>query len=858
MRMSNTLARITMLRMAMRITLVVIAVSLFSYYHFKEKLEDGIKTHLHSFTKQRALDEGKELKYLDHKLTLIREEFVERYERLEGSEPSGLFDQYFVMNSDGSAYVRSEYFTGTSGPLGTMHAGYSGGIDKVYPLTSDHRLRLILSMQMLMDHGHSLVMPATAMTPVLSAFSDFYFYLPEKDLLVYWPDIPWYPDYKANFDLASQGDFSKTIDLKLPLKQRDRLWTSVYMDEAVGVWMVSFTMPIDYKNRVIAGLGADISLHDINQRLTNNVFEGTTNFVIRKDGMLIAAPTLEKQLIAKKGKYNLGKDGDKSLKDLFAVITANPDKEILDDTANDRLIAISRIDGPNWLLVSVYPKSLMISNVVDTAFFVLLMGLLSLLIEVIVLYRVLKKQISVPLKQFIEASDKISKGDLSPEVTGQLPTNRMDEIGFLAESFKTMVQQLAQRNSELSEYQEHLEGVVKSRTLELSVAKIKAEQANVAKSQFLANMSHEIRTPMNAVLGFTELLEKSDGLSDDQRVFVHAIKSGGKNLLQIINDILDLSKIEAGKMQIKPVTFDMVSFLEDIKNVFDESVKTKGIELKILYPSDMPPTWTMDDLRLRQIMFNFISNAIKFTEHGSICVKVTINSNDVVKKLLDVTISVIDTGIGIASQNLDKVFQDFEQSDEQDSKKYGGTGLGLAISQKLAIAMGGEITLQSELGKGSQFSVHFPTVAYDAFRMNDQSVLKEKTFNFEPATILLVDDIYLNLLLIRSRLLKYPFKLLEAKNGEEALEKLAVHKVDLILLDLQMPVMDGYELKRRLLENEAYKDIPVIGLTAAVLETDMAKLEGLGFDAVLGKPLSNDELLHGLSQFIGCTKNENS
>jgi two-component system sensor histidine kinase EvgS len=199
--------------------------------------------------------------------------------------------------------------------------------------------------------------------------------------------------------------------------------------------------------------------------------------------------------------------------------------------------------------------------------------------------------------------------------------------------------------------------------LEISLLKlkVKAEQANVAKSQFLANMSHEIRTPMNAVLGFAELLEKSEGLNSEQQGYLRSIKSGAKGLLQIINDILDLSKIEAGKLQIKLEPFDMRLFMEDLKSIFAPLSQTKGIEFYIQYPKDMPPTWIMDELRLRQILFNLIGNAFKFTDIGSVTVSLIVNHYKKEEELLNVTLNVIDTGIGIASKDIGKVFQDLNK-----------------------------------------------------------------------------------------------------------------------------------------------------------------------------------------------------
>ncbi len=410
-------------------------------------------------------------------------------------------------------------------------------------------------------------------------------------------------------------------------------------------------------------------------------------------------------------------------------------------------------------------------------------------------------------------------------------------------------------NGQMAIYSQ-LRNINDMKNLEASLIKLKlkAEQANVAKSQFLANMSHEIRTPMNAVMGFTEMLEASEGLSHEQLGYVKSIKTGAKSLLQIINDILDLSKIEAGKLQIKAQPFNIIHFLEEIRTVFATSIHNKGLTFTIEVPQNMPVIWVMDDVRLRQILFNLIGNAIKFTDTGGITVALILDTFDQENQLIDVTLKVIDTGIGISSNDRNKVFDDFEQSDGQDTRKYGGTGLGLAITKKLSALMGGDIHLKSELGTGSEFSVSFKRVPYETTPIIETSVAKEVIYTFKPATILSVDDVELNLLLIRNRLSKYPFEIIDAANGEEALKKLQLHRIDLILLDLQMPVMDGYALKQRLNENPEFNTIPVIALTAAVSDVDKQKLEGLKFNSVLSKPLSNEELLHGISQFLPCSQ----
>jgi CheY-like chemotaxis protein len=359
---------------------------------------------------------------------------------------------------------------------------------------------------------------------------------------------------------------------------------------------------------------------------------------------------------------------------------------------------------------------------------------------------------------------------------------------------------------------------------------------------------------MNAVLGFTELLENSEDLNMAQISYLKSIKSGAKSLLQIINDILDLSKIEAGMLTIDNKEFDMRALIEEIKSVFQPVIFDKNLQFNLHYPSDMPNIWVLDEVRLRQILFNLLSNAIKFTDKGIISLEIHVHQIDQEERIANITLIVTDTGIGIAAHEQDKIFNNFEQSYQQDNRKYGGTGLGLAISEKLATAMDGKISVESELGRGSRFKIHFPALKFDYSKAINKNDEKDVHYDFCNAKILSVDDVDLNLMLVRARLDPFPFEIIEAMNGIEALEQLAIHEVDLILLDLQMPVMDGYMLKKKLMEHESYKKIPVIALTAAVLESDQKKLEGLGFDMLLTKPLSNASLLNALTHFIPYSK----
>jgi len=379
----------------------------------------------------------------------------------------------------------------------------------------------------------------------------------------------------------------------------------------------------------------------------------------------------------------------------------------------------------------------------------------------------------------------------------------------------------------------------------------KAENAVKAKQQFLSNMSHEIRTPMNAIIGFTKVLLKTE-VNAKQKEYLSAIKTSGDALIVLINDILDLAKVDAGKMSFEQIPFRMELTTFAMLHLFEAKIQEKNLKLKIEYDQDIPKVLLGDPVRLHQIILNLVSNALKFSNKGCITMAVKLITEDEIAAKIQFSIS--DTGIGIEKTKLGKIFENFQQATSGTSRLYGGTGLGLAIVKQLVESQGGKVSVQSEVGVGSTFSFEliFPKTEIG---IENELELPELDLELKHIKVLVAEDIPLNQLLMKTILDDFGFEREIAANGKITIEKLEKGDFDIVLMDLQMPEMNGFEATEYI-RNILKSDIPIIALTADVTTADLSKCRAVGMNDYIAKPVDERVLFSKILNLVRQTQLE--
>ena len=428
-----------------------------------------------------------------------------------------------------------------------------------------------------------------------------------------------------------------------------------------------------------------------------------------------------------------------------------------------------------------------------------------------------------------------------------------DEIEDLGKSFNRMIEELQRSNREIQQHRDLLEERIRQRTEELENAMRTALAASQAKSEFLANMSHELRTPMNGLLGMLDVVLDSL-LEKDQREHLETAQHSAYALLALINDILDLSKIEAGRMMIEKIPFNVRSVLEDCVKSYQARAQQKGIALYFEMDSSSPSQVMGDPLRLRQIVTNLLSNAMKFTEEGFVAVSVRTRPIEGRFRTSQFDVEVRDSGTGIENDKLQSIFEKFTQADGSITRKYGGTGLGLAITKRLTELQEGRVTVESTPGSGSRFTISLP---YDVVQESIGSAVAAPLLRapadeqLKPARILLVEDNVVNQKVVLAVLRKRKYHIDVASDGREALNLMETSRpYDLVLMDVQMPVLDGLETTRIIRKDPRWASLPILAMTAHAMTGDRERCLQVGMNHYISKPIQPAHLIATITQAL--------
>jgi len=739
---------------------------------------------------------------------------MRRIDHVKGPDLGARFDRLFPLQADGTRRSAPALFDGRQSGDGGYMYGMGAFLADGGDVTDDEKAFFVATLQVVAMVGEAQH----------SRYDNFYMYTTDNRLVMFGPDRE---DRLSYYRQTAPADFSfqheEMAEIMLPGNNPGRVMRCTklrkLLSDPTGKTLTTGCMtPIDVDGRHVASWGTTITLDSYLMEAIEDAIPGGENVIVSGDGQLIAAP-------------GMGSRGIVSPRELSAQEARRDIKGLVRDIRRSggpagaferdgKVIAYGLLKEPDWYFVMTMPTSDIAWAAARTASWVLLFGLLGIIIQAALLYRIIRREVVAPLEGLTQAQG-------GGEVAADAVEKRRDEIGALAR----MLQGQRRRNDDLLR---SLEERVAVRTAEL-------ERANRAKSTFLANMSHELRTPLNGVIALTDQLADTDDQAR-RRELANLVSSSGRLLEQVLSDILDVSKIEAGQFRLSPAPFDLAETVAAMADLHRAAAEAKGLTLTWAIAEPAKGVWLGDSGRIAQILSNLLANAVKFTERGGVRLNVDRDGEHL-------RFMVSDTGVGFEETVRERLFRRFEQADDSITRRFGGTGLGLSICAALTTMMGGEIEAAGQPGEGAQFTVRLPLPRAVAPREEraapvvDVQVLKGMK-------VLMAEDHPTNQKVVQIILDPFGIDLTIVGNGEEAVAAWTAGRFDAVLMDMQMPVMDGLTATRAIREREAAEGRPralIIMLTANAMDEHVEAAHAAGADLHIAKPLRPAQLVAALA-----------
>lgn len=787
-----------------------------AFFFVRESAADSQTRHLAAYVAERVKTEDR----LFSDLVKVHDAAADALtRRLNGDSARDLarFDTLFPEHGDGTRRSAPGLFDGAR--FGERYVyGIGAYLPRAATLTDAEKALFVAALDVVAATGEAQ----------LRHYDNFYFFTPDSRLVMFGPKradkLQFYRrDAPPNLSIATEEMTLLTLPRNNPERAMKCTKLRRLISDPTGRRLtVACLRPFYLKDQFAGAFGASISLDSYLLRAVGDALPGGRNMIASDDGELIAA-----QGLSRKGTVDAFAlrrfEADSDLKRLVQHIRAqNRNVGTVLSPRGDRIVAYGRLVEPGWWFLMSFPSGDIIWSSLKTASWVLLFGFIGVLVQVLLLYRLTNQMVVAPLHDLAEAQR------LGDPAAAQPIEAREDEIGALARSLRGQ----RDRNEDLLR---SLEERVTERTAEL-------QRANQAKSVFLANMSHELRTPLNGVIAI------GDRLADEQdpatrRELSALVTSSGRLLEQVLSDILDVSKIEAGEFQLAPEPFDLTRLVQGMAELHAAAAKAKALTFRWSVAPEAAGTYEGDAGRISQILSNLLANAVKFTDAGEVAL-------DVDSVEAGVRFVVRDTGVGFDAAVRERLFKRFVQADQSITRQYGGTGLGLSICATLTEKMGGRITADGAPGRGSRFEVVLPLPRCAALPADADDEAGE-TVSLEGLRVLVAEDHPTNRKVVEIVLEPFGVDMTLVADGEAALAALDEKPFDAVLMDMQMPVMDGLSATRAIRAREAASGAApmlVIMLTANAMEEHVAAAQAAGADLHLAKPLHPGQLIEALAR----------